>query len=217
MKKAVIFDMDGTLWDSSPVIKDCWNKLGQKIFGPEFHLSLEDIRSQMGKTMDDILKSVAPKTVTKEQIKEFGGTFLEYELNYIKDGHPGTLYPHEEEVFSKLTDMGYGVYIVSNCQKGYIEAYLKAYPGCAKYVRGILCWGDTGLPKRGTIRQIISDHRIDKAVYVGDTSFDEIETRGANLPFIFASYGFGTPIAPDETIYSLEELPNKVKKYLEEN
>ncbi len=214
MKNAVIFDMDGTLWDSTKSIKECWNKLGKKIFGPYFSLSLEDIRSQMGKTMDEILLSVVPLNEKEEKIKEFKDTFLSFELSYLKDGHPGILYPNEEETFKELVDMGYEIYIVSNCQKGYIECYLEAYPKLSEYIKGHLCWGDTLLEKRGTIRKIMEDNNIDKAVYVGDTSFDEIETKAAKLPFIFASYGFGKAISPNESISNLKELPSIVKKYL---
>ncbi len=214
MKKAVIFDMDGTLWDSTLAIKECWNELGKKIFGPYFFLSAEDIKAQMGKTMDQILKSVVPENESEEKIKEFKDTFLSYELDYLRNGHPGILYENEEETFKALTESGYEIYIVSNCQKGYIECYLSAYPECAKYVKGHLCWGDTLLEKRGSILKIIKNNGVDKAVYVGDTSFDEVETKAASLPFIFASYGFGKAISPDETITNLKELPPIVKKYL---
>ncbi len=206
--------MDGTLWDTSKPVTECWNEVGKKIFGEGFSLSINDVQSQMGKQMDQILSSITPSEVTKEQIDEFKKEFLSFELDYINNGHPGILYPNEEETFRKLKEMGYGLYIVSNCQKGYIQSYLKSYPACAKYIDDVLCWGDTGLPKRGTIKQIIEDSEIDEAIYVGDTLFDEIETKGAGLPFIYAAYGFGTAISPDETIYGLEELPSKAKKYL---
>ena len=54
MKKGMLFDMDGTLWDSARAVVDSWNVVIDTL--PDFHkrITVEDMESLMGKTMDDI-------------------------------------------------------------------------------------------------------------------------------------------------------------------
>ena len=55
---------------------------------------------------------------------------------------------------------------------------------------------------------------IDKAVYIGDTIGDQIAAKDAEIPFVFASYGFGTTENPEYTISSFDELPKVAEKIL---
>ena len=54
MKKGIIFDMDGTLWDSAENVAKSWNLAIEKSGLIEKVLTTEDIQSVMGKTMDVI-------------------------------------------------------------------------------------------------------------------------------------------------------------------
>ena len=54
MKKRYTFDMDGTLWDSARQVAESWNLAAAESGYPDCHLTTEDIRSVMGKTMDKI-------------------------------------------------------------------------------------------------------------------------------------------------------------------
>ena len=55
MKKAIIFDMDGTLWDTTPLLHEVWNRVMQNYEETKGrYLSLEEIRGLMGKTMYEI-------------------------------------------------------------------------------------------------------------------------------------------------------------------
>ena len=52
MKKiGILFDLDGTLWDSSRAVIDSWNEVIETL--PDFHKkgTVEDMMSLMGKTI----------------------------------------------------------------------------------------------------------------------------------------------------------------------
>ena len=53
MNQAIIFDMDGTLWDSAANVAESWNEAVKKE-GYDYHFTKDDIMSVMGKTMDQI-------------------------------------------------------------------------------------------------------------------------------------------------------------------
>src|SRR5699024_2819050 len=82
------------------------------------------------------------------------------------------------------------LYIVSNCQCGYIEVMLKT-SGLAPYIKDHLCFGETLRPKGETIRMLMEKNGLKSPVYVGDTQGDADACKTGGIPFIFAEYGFG--------------------------
>ena len=116
------------------------------------------------------------------------------------------LYPDLEDTLKVLTKQ-YRLFIVSNCQGGYIEVFLKT-SGLSPYFEGHLCPGDTGNAKADNIRQVIQDYQLQNPVYIGDTEGDWRAAKNAGIPFVFASYGFGNVPSPDYTIKSFKELLN---------
>ena len=67
MKKGIIFDLDGTLWDSVDSVATSWNSGAMKILGVDLSISREVLGSFMGKTMDQFLPIFGD--VSKEQAK----------------------------------------------------------------------------------------------------------------------------------------------------
>lgn len=206
-KKALFFDLDGTLWDALvPLIKS-WNSAMEKA-NEHYRFNMKSMMSYMGLTPEETVK-IAFTDVPFEKGMALFNTCLDSEIGYLAV-HPGKMYPHEGEVISKLSEE-YPLYIVSNCGKGYIENYLNAL-NMAKYFKGHLCVGQTGLPKWGNILKLKEDEKIDDIIYIGDTDKDRVESEKANVKFIHAAYGFGTTLIKTPKIDSLTELPETVKK-----
>ena len=97
------------------------------------------------------------------------------------------MYPQLEETLKNLSAR-FPLFIVSNCQAGYIEVFLQA-TGFGHYFKGHLCPGDTGMAKAENIMKIRDDFDLKDPVYVGDTLGDFNACRKADIPFIFAEYG----------------------------
>ena len=133
------------------------------------------------------------------------------ENDYLAE-HGGVLYPELENTLAKL-QKDYNLYIVSNCQSGYIEAFLQHYD-FEKYFEDIECYGNNELSKGENIKLIVERNGLDKAVYVGDIQGDYEATMEAGLPFIHAAYGFGTISADVPAIQKFSDLPETVKEIL---
>ena len=69
-----------------------------------------------------------------------------------------------------------------------------------------MCFGDTGASKGVTIRKLMERHGITDAAYIGDTQGDYEATLEADIPFIWAKYGFGTPEGYVAAIERFEDL-----------
>ncbi len=203
MKQGIIFDMDGTLWDSAENVARSWNlAIGESGLCRKT-LTGADIQNVMGKTMDVIADLLFPELDEAEK-----GTLLERccerENDYLRM-HGGELYKGVRETFGKLRQKGYGIYIVSNCQKGYIEAFLDFY-GLWDEVDDIECYGNNLKSKGDNIRLVVERNRLDQAVYVGDIQGDYEASVNAGIGFIHAAYGFGAVDADVPRIRALTEL-----------
>ena len=69
MEKGIIFDMDGTLWDSSENVARSWDKVIQKEAGGLRRITREDIKRVMGHTMTEIAQMLFPMLDLKEAVE----------------------------------------------------------------------------------------------------------------------------------------------------
>lgn len=97
------------------------------------------------------------------------------------------------------------LFIVSNCQQGYIEILLDK-GNLHPWIRDYDCFGNTQTCKGETIRTLMHRNHIVRACYVGDTQGDLEAARMAGLPFIWAAYGLGHPVQWDAQIHAFPAL-----------
>ena len=206
-KKAIIFDLDGTLWDSAQAVVDSWNEKITYFSDIDYYITMEQMYGYMGKTMEEIGLSFF-NTVSRERALELLKICMDYENLYIEE-HGGVLFEGLEETLAALKEE-YFLAIVSNCQEGYIEAFLKHHK-LEKYFDDTENYGRTKRCKGDNIKLLVERNNVD-AVYVGDTMGDYDATMQAGLPFIHAAYGFGTVPEGTAKIDDIRELPEKVKE-----
>ncbi len=194
---SIIFDMDGTLWDSAANVARAWNAaVGGEMF------TESDIKSVMGLTMTVIAERFFPNE-TAQKRQEFLDRCCEYENRFLRE-HGGRIYPNTESTLRKLSER-YRLFIVSNCQSGYIEAFWDHY-GLGGLFEDKLCWGDNRLEKSENILLIIERNGLKDALYVGDTQGDCDSAYKAGARFAHAAYGFGTADRCDYRLSDVSEL-----------
>ena len=198
----IIFDLDGTLWDSCRVVSESWGETLRRRYGIEHGPTAEQVKSIMGMTADEIADTLF--TGCGEEFREICLACIHGENDYIAD-HGGDVYPGVPEMLETLSKR-FPLFIVSNCLDGYIECFLKS-SGLGAHFRDWACEGSTGLKKAGNISLIAARHGIAAPVYIGDTVMDERSAREAGCLFIHAAYGFGTAERPDAVAAAPAALP----------
>ena len=186
---AVIFDVDGTLWDTTDLVAEAWNHAVAD-FGivREEPITGDTLKKEFGKPMDIIMDNLFPEE-TKETREKLLVNCCHYEHEILENCKEDILYPGVKEVFEAIAK-DRKVCIVSNCQSGYIELFMEKN-GVGHLVTDTECFGDTLLSKGENIKLVLERNGFENAIYVGDTIGDYNATVHAEIPFVFVKYGFG--------------------------
>jgi len=187
MFDGILFDLDGTLWDAVAEIALSWN-LGAAQCGVDCPpITEQALRPMMGILLYDIGKRLFPglDDARRAQVLE---RCCRLECGYLAE-HGARLYPGEEAVLKELAGRC-PLFVVSNCQDGYIQAFFQG-TGLGGYFTGFECAGRTGRPKSDNIRLVADRYGLERPVYVGDTQLDQSSAREAGVAFLHAAYGFG--------------------------
>ena len=208
---AVIFDLDGTLWDAMDPICSAWAAALERSALPHIALTRDCLSGCMGKTPEEIGAEAFPNVPHDVRMVEVDRMY-ECENEALRHAG-GILYPQLAETLETLAK-DYALFVVSNSQDGYVQAFLH-WSGLTCF-RDIEMAGRTGLDKGANIRLVMERNGVTKAVYVGDTQGDADAAAKAGIPFIFTEYGFGTVNAAAARIASLPELPAAVEKIFAE-
>lgn len=193
--KNLIFDLDGTLWDSRATIIKIWNDVLNKHGLIKKDLKPEDMNQYMGLLADHILKDMVPG-ISDQLIFEVLSEIVQEE-NKILHKYGGILYEGVEKTLKNLAK-SHSLFIVSNCQDGYIESFL-AFNNFGDLFTDFESYGRTRKPKAENIKLIMERNNLstESTVYIGDTQTDYNSAKMNHLPFIFCGYGFGKLETPE--------------------
>jgi phosphoglycolate phosphatase len=198
----VVFDLDGTLWDTTEACSVGWNRVLQRHRIPFREITAADVRSVAGKPHATCIREVF-LGLAEPHIATLIGETPE-EDNHAVATLGGTLFPGVPAGLNRLQRI-LPLFIVSNCQAGYIETFLRC-TGFHGLFRDFECWGRTGLPKAENLRNLVARNGLDAPLFVGDTVGDQAAAASCGVPFIHVTYGFGTCSEPDFNASSFSDL-----------
>ncbi len=199
---SIIFDIDGTLWDASDSLAHGWREGARLYYDPDYALTGPDILPILGKPPRELAAALFPDVPEPERDELFARVsdasipVMESDRPLPYDGVPETI---------RALSSSCRLFIVSNCARGYAEMFLRV-TGLADLFDGHLCPHDTGMEKAENIALCAQRWQLRAPVYVGDTQKDRLSAKAAGVPFIFASYGFGSVTDYDAVINDPSEL-----------
>ena len=181
---ALIFDMDGTLWDAVDTYAEIWNMAFERE-GIEQRITRNDLLALIGTPIDDIIRHFVPADQVEHLLQVIAGLVVT-ELPRLG----GRLYEGVQEGIATLAQH-YQLFMLSNCDELELPIFVR-YAGIEPYITDTLAYGNTHLRKADNMRLLAEKYHLQHPIYVGDTDSDCSEAHRAGVPFVWMSYGFGT-------------------------
>ena len=202
----IIFDIDGTLWNSTDIVAKAWIESAKAMELPYEHISGERLSKEFGKPMNEIFDSLFPGKITDDILEKVSRDFYEREHDFLERNESDISYKDMVKTIKELSKTK-KLYIVSNCQCGYIDLVCRKC-NISEFFKDSLCFGDTNTPKHETIKTLMKRNNIstDDTCYVGDTMGDCNSSHLAGIDFILADWGFGDVTGAEHTVKSFNEL-----------
>lgn len=207
MSKAIIFDLDGTLWETIDSTWSAINEIAKKYNQAE--ISKDLVMKNYGNNKVESAKLFFPNLEQEEAFKLLDEADELNIKNLTVNG--GYIYPGLEEALFKLHEE-YDLFIISNtATKRYIESFLISSK-LFKYFKDYVAASEIILSKGDAITKLIDDYYIDEAIYVGDTIKDQKAASVANIPFVQCLYGFGEDLNCEYKVNEVSELIDVIKE-----
>ena len=202
-ERAIIFDLDGTLVDSSPgiatALSSAFSAVGRT-------MPFRDLRRVIGPPIKVIAKRLEP-TLTDNELSIVESVYRsQYDL---KAWSETSLFEGVPEGLRTLRTWGWRLFIVTN------KPHLPTIKILSQFGLGPLfdevLTRDISYPpyrtKAAMVADLVRSHSlsIGKTIMVGDTLEDEEAAHSNNLDFVFARYGYGN--LPRASV-SIEQFTN---------
>jgi len=199
---AIIFDLDGTLWDTTATCADGWNRVLGRLGIAHRPVRAVDVRAVAGRPHLDGIREAFAGLSESDVVRLADATA--HEDNLAVAAYGGVLYPGVREQVPRLRAR-VPLMVVSNCQRGYIETFYE-WSGLGAHFVDFECWGNTGCDKAENLRRVIARNALRAPWFVGDTDGDRLAARANGVNFAHVGWGFGAVEECDLRVERVEDL-----------
>lgn len=190
MKKAVIFDLDGTLLNTLDDLADSTNYALSRFGYPT--RTIEEVRQFVGNGVAKLIERAIPEGKNNPNFEKCLAIFKE---NYAQNMYNKTApYNGIIEMLSNLKSKGIKIAVVSN------KFDLAVKELCKKYFEGLIDFaageneaqGIKKKPAPDTVISVLNKFNFapEDAVYVGDSDVDIMTAKNSKMPCISVTWGF---------------------------
>lgn len=190
MKKAVIFDLDGTLLNTLDDLADSTNYALSRFGYPT--RTIDEVRQFVGNGVAKLIERAIPEGKNNPN---FGKCLAIFKENYAQNMYNKTApYNGIIEMLSNLKLKGIKIAVVSN------KFDLAVKELCKKYFEGVIDFaageneaqGIKKKPAPDTVISVLNEFNFapEDAVYVGDSDVDIMTAKNSKMPCISVTWGF---------------------------
>ena len=199
MKKAIIFDMDGTLVDSSITIVNAINHVRD-------NLGLDNMEREL------ILEKVNDPHLNPAEffykVEAFTEAHEKWFSNYYTENHEKELqlYNGIEALLKNLKERGFLLAVATNAYRGSTLESL-SHLRVLDYFDSIACYDDVqrGKPSPDMLEKNLKDLKVSvkESLFIGDSERDLLASQALNMDYLMVNWGFSTY---EDAIHSVEKL-----------
>lgn len=217
--KLAIFDIDGTLVDSRAVITECMQE-AFNAHGLETP-SYDVVRSIVGLSLETAIDRIAPRDIDHDTLLEL---VERYKSAFIRRRKAGLLheplYDGAGELLEILSKTGWKIGVATGKSRRGLDAIIKTH-GFDRYFDCHFCADDgPGKPHPSMIFANLNACGVlpKDAVMIGDTSFDMIMSKQAEVEAIGVTWGFHTSAeiaigGADHLVDTMDELEAALRQF----
>ncbi|HEU0118727.1 MAG TPA: HAD-IA family hydrolase [Alphaproteobacteria bacterium] len=215
--KGLIFDLDGTLLDSAPDLRQAINATLKA--HRRRSVTLEEVMGMVGDGMLPMLSRAFALTGTAIPDSESYLRFQEFISHYrTMKPDPSQLYPHTAAILEQYSKAGVKLGICTNKQEAATKRLIDDL-GLTRYFT-FIAGGDTfptHKPHPDHVRGVIQMLQVPKesCVMIGDSTNDVLAAKGTGIPCLVVTHGYGFDVeelGADGLLKNFEELPAALTK-----
>lgn len=191
MKKLVIFDFDGTLFDSVDDVVICFNEALSMHNFPT--LTKKEYLEILGGNIDEVVSLILKDRNSKENMELIKETYGEL---YSNSDKRNTLpFPNSGDVLRKLQERNIFIAINSNRSTDSIKYFVNEFFSDIDFV--LIEGHNPEYPSKPSpigVENIVKKAGVslDEAIYVGDSKTDIKTAKNAKIDCILVSWGYGS-------------------------
>ncbi|QZA33095.1 HAD family hydrolase [Hydrogenibacillus sp. N12] len=208
-RPAVVFDLDGTLFDAWSVAREAFAAAFRRLrseAGIGVDLPSEAVlRAQLGKTYAEMWAALLPgRELALYALAD--AWMFEAELALIRQGK-GRLYPGVPEVLQALTERGLPLFIASNGREEYVAAVIDHFDLRRHFVDLYSAGRFRTATKSALVAKLRTTYGLASGLMVGDRKSDVDAGRENGFLTVGCLYGYGDAAELREADVTIEAPP----------